>query len=75
MPGRSSEPGTAGAAFLSGELAKDAWGRPIVYRSPGVVHRSGWDVYSFGPDGADDSGEGDDIVVGREEAQASRSSW
>ena len=42
----------------------DAWGHPIVFRLPGVVHRSGWDIYSFGPNGIDEQGQGDDLVIG-----------
>ncbi len=77
-----SDPGTRGDRFLRGELDRDAWGRPIHYRCPGVVHRGGWDFYSFGPDGVDDEGSGDDVVVGAEgaaadadRAQVSSSSW
>jgi hypothetical protein len=46
----------------------DAWGRTLVYRCPGPVHHQGWDLYSFGPDGIDDRGEGDDILVGEDVA-------
>lgn len=45
---------------------RDSWGRPFVVRSPGVVHRSGWDIYSTGPNGLDEEGEGDDILVGED---------
>jgi hypothetical protein len=58
----NTDPGTAGDAFLRGELANDAWGRPIRYRCPGVRDR--WDFSSLGADGIDEHGEGDDIVVG-----------
>ncbi len=43
----------------------DSWGGEISYRCPGVHRR--WELVSFGPDGIDDLGEGDDIVVGEEE--------
>jgi hypothetical protein len=46
----------------------DAWGRPALYRCPGPVHRSGWDVYSLGPDGKDDGGQGDDVLLGSDDA-------
>ena len=46
--------------------ANDQWGRPILYRCPGPVHVHGWDLYSLGPDGVDDHGAGDDVLVGRE---------
>jgi hypothetical protein len=29
----------------------DGWGRHLVYRRPGPVHKDGWDVFSLGPDG------------------------
>jgi hypothetical protein len=45
---------------------RDGWGRPILYRCPGPVHRRGWDVYSVGPDGEDDHGGGDDILWGED---------
>ena len=37
----------------------DPWGKPYVYRCPGQHNTSGYDLYSFGPDGQD--GGGDDI--------------
>ena len=40
----------------------DPWNKAYKYKSPGS-HNSGFiDIYSFGPDGADDSGTGDDIT-------------
>ncbi len=57
-----SEPETIASEFLRGELADDAWGRPIRYRSPG--RRERWEFSSLGADGEDDEGEGDDLVVG-----------
>jgi hypothetical protein len=51
-----------------GAGALDAWGRKLVYRCPGPVHHQGWDLYSCGPDGIDDHGEGDDILVGADVA-------
>jgi hypothetical protein len=32
-------------------VLRDAWGQPLHYRSPGPVHKEGWDVYSVGPSG------------------------
>jgi hypothetical protein len=46
------------------KVVLDAWGNPIRYRHPGTVHGHGWDLYSVGPDGIDDHGGGDDILVG-----------
>jgi hypothetical protein len=44
----------------------DAWGHAILYRCPGPVHKRGWDIYSVGPDGIDDQGQGDDVLVGED---------
>ncbi|MEZ0229820.1 MAG: type II secretion system protein GspG, partial [Planctomycetota bacterium] len=54
-----------------GERVLDAWGHPIDYRRPGRVHPRGWDLYSFGPNGVDEGGEGDDILVGEDVASVS----
>ena len=51
----------------------DSWGNPFVYRNhlkdwpknkddKRAHNKQGADIYSFGPDGKDDGGEGDDIV-------------
>lgn len=50
---------------------RDAWGRALRLQSPGPVHRAGWDVWSVGPDGIDDHGGGDDILVGEDVAVVS----
>jgi hypothetical protein len=42
----------------------DGWGHPILFRSPGPIHADGWDAYSFGPNGIDEKGGGDDLIVG-----------
>ena len=42
----------------------DAWGHPFIYRCPGTVHSYGWDLYSVGPNGVDELGQGDDILIG-----------
>lgn len=38
----------------------DPWGRPYKYLFPGT--RSDYDLYSFGKDGTDNNGEGDDVA-------------
>ncbi len=38
---------------------KDAWGRPLRYKSPGVKNPGQYDLWSTGPDGVD--GTADDI--------------
>jgi len=48
----------------SQRFVRDAWGRPLIFRCPGPVHPRGFDLYSMGPNGIDDLGEGDDILLG-----------
>jgi general secretion pathway protein G len=43
--------------YLSKELPKDPWGRPYIYRNPGM--HGDYDIFSYGADGTD--GGGDDI--------------
>jgi len=50
-------------------VVRDGWGNPIIYRCPGPVHRHGWDLYSFGPNGVDEQGGGDDILMGEDVAE------
>lgn len=52
---------------ISGGQFIDPWGNPYVYRT-GTNHGTGanytnnyMDIYSFGPNGADNSGSGDDV--------------
>ena len=52
----------------AGAKAIDAWGHMLVYRCPGPIHAQGWDLYSVGPNGVDEHGEGDDILVGEDVA-------
>jgi type II secretory pathway pseudopilin PulG len=40
----------------------DAWGNPIIYQCPGFVNRTLFDLISYGKNGVDDSGTGDDIT-------------
>ncbi|MBI1884504.1 MAG: type II secretion system protein GspG [Chlamydiae bacterium] len=40
----------------------DAWGNSLIYIEPGTHNTNSFDIYSYGPDGADDSGGDDDIV-------------
>jgi general secretion pathway protein G len=47
--------------YIKGEIPKDPWGNPYVYRNPGKHHPAGVDVFSFGPDTRD--GGGDDIYA------------
>jgi general secretion pathway protein G len=45
--------------YLKRGLPKDPWGNPYIYHCPGQHNVSGYDLYSFGPDGQE--GGGDDI--------------
>lgn len=45
---------------LKGELL-DAWDNPYVYRTPGKIFRD-FELYSLGPKGEDEDGEGDNIL-------------
>ncbi|MEZ0228025.1 MAG: type II secretion system protein GspG [Planctomycetota bacterium] len=64
------EQGWAVAPFSGsrGDFMLDAWGHMVKYVRPGPVHRNGWDLYSVGPDGIDEHGQGDDILVGEDVA-------
>ena len=44
----------------------DGWGRTLRLQCPGPVHRVGWDIWSVGPNGVDEHGKGDDILVGED---------
>ncbi len=45
--------------YLKKGVPNDPWGNPYNYRNPGSHNSTGYDLYSFGPDGHD--GGGDDI--------------
>jgi len=47
------------AEVPGGKLPPDPWGEPYQYRYPGTHNKSGYDLYSKGPDKTD--GSGDDI--------------
>jgi general secretion pathway protein G len=34
---------------------KDDWGHDLVYRCPGIHNPNGYDLYSMGPDGEDNT--------------------
>lgn len=44
--------------YLQRGMPKDPWGNPYVYRYPGQMNPSGFDLLSFGPDGR----EGNDDI-------------
>jgi general secretion pathway protein G len=45
--------------YLKRPVMNDPWGNPYIYRAPGTHNASGYDLYSFGPDGQE--GGNDDI--------------
>jgi general secretion pathway protein G len=47
-PGTSPFP--AAWQKLLGEIPPDPWGRPYIYRCPGIRHPAGYDLFSAGPD-------------------------
>lgn len=46
--------------YLKRDVPKDNWGNEYVYKYPGQNNESGYDLYSYGPDGK--QGGDDDIV-------------
>jgi general secretion pathway protein G len=63
------EPGAAArwkGPYLRQHVPLDPWGRPFLYRSPGVDSRDGYDVYTLGRDGAiGGTGEDEDVTSWR----------
>ncbi len=48
--------------YISKKKIVDPWGNPYIYRYPATLEGSvKFDLYSTGSDGADQSGEGDDV--------------
>jgi len=45
--------------YIKRGLPKDPWGRPYIYKCPGDHNTTGYDLYSYGPNGQE--GGGDDI--------------
>lgn len=41
----------------------DAYRRPYIYKCPGEIYKYGCDIYSRGPNGLDDGGKEDDIIM------------
>ncbi len=48
--------------ILKGQVPKDPWGQEYLYLFPGQKNQKGFDIVSYGPDGA--QGGGDDISNG-----------
>ena len=50
--------------YLRKEVPQDPWGRPYLYRAPGVTNRESYDLYTLGRDGQPGgSGEDADITT------------
>ena len=49
----------AGPYFADSKIPVDPWGEPYVYRYPGVHNKTGYDIFSKGPDKIE--GTADDI--------------
>jgi general secretion pathway protein G len=48
--------------YVSADALTDPWGKPYQYQSPGAHNTHSFDLYSFGPDGAQ-GGEGDNADI------------
>jgi general secretion pathway protein G len=48
-----------GPYLADGKIPSDPWGEPYVYRYPGVKNKTGYDIFSKGPDKTE--GTADDI--------------
>jgi general secretion pathway protein G len=48
-----------GPYFADGKVPVDPWGDPYIYRYPGTKNKTGYDIFSKGPDHAE--GTADDI--------------
>jgi len=42
-----------GPYLQENRMPEDPWKRPYQYRYPGVRNKTGYDVFSFGPDGVE----------------------
>jgi general secretion pathway protein G len=56
------EPPNWRGPYLRREVPPDPWGRPYVYRSPGVANPTGYDLLSHGRSGLE-GGEGEDADI------------
>ena len=70
IPGSVGEVSDFAALTVSNDpgIVRDGWGRPFRIRAPGPVHKHGRDLWSFGPNGINEQGGGDDILVGADVA-------
>ena len=61
--------GEEGPFMRNVELIQDAWGKPLIYQPVEGQTGASFLLYSLGPDGVDDGGQGDDISFWSEPVQ------
>jgi general secretion pathway protein G len=61
-PQSGPQPRSWRGPYLRRDVPLDPWGRPYVYRSPGVANPEGYDLLTLGRDGRE-GGEGEDADV------------
>jgi len=61
-PSRAPVPSNWRGPYLRKDVPMDPWGRPYIYRVPGVRNPAGFDLETFGRDGKS-GGEGEDADV------------
>jgi general secretion pathway protein G len=64
-PTRDPSPPNWRGPYLQHDLSVDSWGRPFIYRSPGVRNPAGYDLQSLGRDGALGGRAGNRDLIGR----------
>lgn len=61
-PADLANPAKWSGPYTEGDIASDPWGNPYQYEGAGAQYR----IWSFGPNGVDEQGAGDDISVAGE---------
>ena len=61
-PGGDPAPTNWRGPYLRKDVPADPWGRPYIFKSPGEVNTTGYDLLSYGADGQP-GGEGDDADI------------
>lgn len=63
LPGGEPDPRNWRGPYLKKSIPLDPWGRPYVYRSPGEVNPTGYDLLTYGRDGRPGgAGEDEDVL-------------
>ena len=55
--------------FLDKQYIEDSWQNKFYYKYPGTYNTYGFDVWSSGPDGENNDGSGDDIMLGKKKEE------